>query len=144
MNKSNNPKVSIMKNFIFISMFMLPFFVSAQAHLGVSISEIKAMHPENTWKTSYANDGTKYISTDMPLGYFAYFIDNSKGLTNLCMQIPFNMVCLNTQIEIYNKKYVITSKTSWNAYLEGGTIMKISLDYNEDDETYCFYYSSAN
>jgi hypothetical protein len=37
------------------------------------------------------------------------------------------MTALNAQVEIYTKKYVIVSETSWKAYLEGGGIMEIDL-----------------
>lgn len=142
MNTLLNPKFTVMKKLIIILVFLLPFSGYTQAHLGATIYEIKAMHPDNSWEVNYADDGTKYISTDMTLGYFAYFLDK-EGLTSFCIQIPFNLVCLNTQIEIYNKKYVITSKTSWTAYLEGGGIMNISLDYNDEKDFYCFYYTSS-
>ena len=144
MNKFYNLKVNIMKKFIFVLMAIFPFLVSAQAHLGASISEIKSYHPDQTWEVSYTTDGIKYISTAMSLGIFGYYIDNSTGLSYFCVQIPNNMVALNAQVEIYNKKYVITSKTTWSAYLEGGGIMNISLKYNDESKMYMFYYVSAD
>ena len=59
----------------------------------------------------------------------------------MCVQIPDNLQALNTQVEIYNKKYVIISEKSWKAYLDGGETMKIDLKYNEEYETYLFYYT---
>ena len=78
----------------------------------------------------------------MILGTFYYYFDNETGLTNFCMQITKDMPSLNAQVEIYNKKYVITLETSWKAYLEGGGIMKINLKYSKEYKIYVFYYSS--
>lgn len=41
------------------------------------------------------------------------------------MQIPFNNATMNRLIEAYNQKNVITSDTSWTAYLDEGEIMYI-------------------
>jgi hypothetical protein len=46
-------------------------------------------------------------------------------------------------VEIYNKKYVIISENSWKAYLEGGGMLKINLEYNEKQKIYIFYYSNG-
>jgi len=51
------------------------------------------------------------------------------------------MTALNAQVEVYNKKYVIVSETSWKAYLEGGGIMKINLTFDEKNKLYIFYYT---
>ena len=58
------------------------------------------------------------------------------------MQIPNDLTSLNAQFDVYNKKYVITSETSWKAYLEGGGIMKINLQYNKEYDIYVFYYTN--
>jgi len=52
------------------------------------------------------------------------------------------MTALNAQVEIYNKKYVIISETSWKAYLEGGGLMKINLTYDKDYKIYVFSYTN--
>jgi hypothetical protein len=125
--------------FIIVILFSLK--ITAQAHLGASLADIKEIHPYNTFTTSYTDDGTKYVTTEMPLGVFAYYFDEN-GLSNMCVQIPSSMVNLNTQVEIYNKKYVITSKTSWTAYLEGGGMMYIKLVYSDENKLYSFIYTS--
>jgi hypothetical protein len=51
------------------------------------------------------------------------------------------MTALNAQVENYNKKYVIVSETSWKAYLDGGSIMRINLVYDEENKTYFFTYN---
>lgn len=101
-----------MKKIIFALILMLPLIGNAQAHLGSTLTDIKALHPDKVFKVDYTNDGTKYAYTDMPLGTFFYYFDSETGLTNLCLQIPDDMTALNTQVEIYNKKYVIVSETS--------------------------------
>ena len=78
----------------------------------------------------------------MSLGTFIYYFDNETGLTSFCIQIPKDLVSLKAQVEIYNKKYVIISETSWKAYLEGGGLMKINLKYDEDSKSYYFTYSN--
>jgi len=50
---------------------------------------------------------------------------------------------MNGQVEMYNKKYVITSDTSWTAYLEDGGIIHISLLYDSENKISFFSYSSS-
>ena len=133
-----------MKNLIFTFIILLPLFSKAQAHLGSTAGQIKTMHSDNVFYTSYTKEGAKYIYTSMPLGTFFYYLSTETGLSNVCVQIPENMVALNAQVEIYNKKYVILSDTSWKAYLEDGGVMKINLNYNEKLELYIFYYTNSS
>lgn len=121
----------------------LSFLCSAQAHLGSTEAEIKALHPDNTWTVDFANDGTKYISSEMALGTFVYYFDEETGVSEYCIQLPSSMTNLNTQVQIYNEKYVITSTTSWTAYLEGGAIMYIRLYYDNAYQLYAFQYLSV-
>lgn len=134
-----------MKKFILllilsVGILALPQKTFSQAHLGSSLETIKKMHPDNTFKPNFTTAGVKYVTTDMNLGLFAYYF-NSKGLTDMCVQIPYDMKCLNAQVEIYNKKYVIVNEKSWKAYLDGGYIMKIELEYDSDNEVYSFVYT---
>lgn len=131
-----------MKHLIVALILSIPFLSNAQAHLGSTLSEIKAMHTDKIFTTDYTNDGTKYASVEMPLGTFIYYFDGETGLSNLCIQIPNDMKALNTQVEIYNRKYVIVSETSWKAYLEGGGLLKIDLEYKEAQKLYVFYYTN--
>lgn len=134
-----------MKNFLIILISittLFPFIAKSQANLGATLSEIKAYHPDKTFTTDITKDGTKYAYTEMPLGLFYYYFDNTTDLSYLCVQLPFDMKSLNTQVEIYNKKYVIISENSWKAYLEGGGMLKINLEYNEKQKIYIFYYSN--
>ncbi len=130
-----------MKKIVFLIILIIPFLGKTQAHLGSSLSDLKAMYPGEAFKIEYADDGTKYTSADQLLGTFVYYFDKETNLTFLCVQIPNDLEALNTQIEIYNKKYVIISDSSWKAYLNGGGTMKINLTYDEDFETYMFYYT---
>jgi predicted PolB exonuclease-like 3'-5' exonuclease len=130
-----------MKKIVFLIILIIPFLGKTQAHLGSSLSDLKAMYPGEAFKIEYADDGTKYTSADQLLGTFIYYFDKETNLTFLCVQIPNDLEALNAQIEIYNKKYVIISDTSWKAYLNGGGTMKINLTYEEEFETYMFYYT---
>jgi hypothetical protein len=130
-----------MKKVIFAVLFILPILVSAQAHLGSTLAEIKESHPDNVFTIDYTNQGQKYAQSEMYYGTFVYYFDNETGLSSFCIQIPKSMEALNAQVEVYNKKYVIVSETSWKAYLEGGTIMKINLSYDEEYKLYSFRYS---
>ncbi len=130
-----------MKKAILSLIFALPLICNAQAYLGSTASEIKANQPDRVFKTDYAKDGTKYMYTEMTLGTFYYYFDIATGLSNMCMQIPNDLTALNTQVEVYNKKYVIKSETAWKAYLEGGAIINIKLKYDEDTKLYVFYYT---
>lgn len=131
-----------MKKLIFTFIVMLPLFVKAQAHLGSTLADIKAKHPDKEFIIEYSDDGTKYAYASMYYGTFIYYFDKETGLSNLCLQIPDDMTALNAQVEVYNKKYVIVSETSWKAYLDGGGIMKIELIYEEDMESYVFIYTN--
>jgi len=115
--------------------------IEAQAHLGESFSGLESRYPDLTFEVETTNDGTIYTTAQQLFGTFIYYFDGETGLTNLCVQIPDDLQALNAQVEIYNKKYVIISETSWKAYLDGGSTMEINLIYNEEYETYIFYYT---
>ncbi|QQS51126.1 MAG: hypothetical protein IPM71_16470 [Bacteroidota bacterium] len=131
-----------MKKLIFALIMMLPLLGKAQAHLGSTLVDIKALHPDKEFTVKYTDDGQKYAFADMVYGTFFYYFDKETGLSNVCYQVPFNMNTLNGQVEAYNKKYVIVSETSWKAYLEGGGLMKINLTYVEDLKNYIFSYTN--
>lgn len=119
-----------MKNTILLFLLLFSCVVGKpQANLGSTISEIKALHPDNSFKMDYANDGRQFISTDMTLGTFYYYINSKSRLCDMCLQIPNTLTDVNTQVQIYNRNYVITSDTTWKAYLDGGSIMYIKLRY---------------
>ncbi len=131
-----------MKKLIFALILMLPLLGIAQAHLGSTLTDIKASHPDKEFTVNYTEEGQKYAYADMAYGTFYYYFDKVSGLSNFCMQIPFNMTTLNGQVEAYNRKYVIVSETYWKAYLEGGGLMKIELQYNKEYDLYVFYYTN--
>lgn len=120
---------------------MLPTLGFAQAHLGSTLTDIKAQHPDKVFTVKFTDDGRKYAFASMYFGTFYYYFDKETGLSNFCMQVPDNMNALNAQVEAYNKKYVIVSETSWKAYLEGGGLMKIKLEYDKEYDLYVFYYT---
>ena len=130
-----------MKKLLLIFVLALSFFSNAQAHLGESFAGLKSKYPDTYFKIETTSDGTKYTTADHQLGTFVYYFNGETGLTELCVQIPNDLQALNTQVEIYNKKYVILTESSWKAYLDGGNTMNISLIYNEEYETYIFYYT---
>jgi hypothetical protein len=130
-----------MKILYFFILILLPLMSKAQAHLGESFSGLESRYPDLTFEVETTNDGTIYTTAQQLFGTFIYYFDGETGLTNLCVQIPDDLQALNAQVEIYNKKYVIISETSWKAYLDGGSTMEINLIYNEEYETYIFYYT---
>ena len=131
-----------MKNLIFALILMFPLIGNAQAHLGSTEKEIRNLYPDKIFEVGYTDDGQKYISAFMIYGTFVYYFDKESGHSNLCIQVIDNMIYLNGQVEIYNKKYVIVSDTEWKAYLEGGGLLKIKLEYNAENKIYVFYYTS--
>jgi hypothetical protein len=134
-----------MKNFLIILIAittLFPFIAKSQANLGTTLSEIKADNPGKTFTTDVTKEGTKYAYADMQLGVFYYYFDNTTNLSYLCLQVPYNLKSLNTQVELYNKNYVTISENSWKAYLEGGGTLKINLEYHEKQKIYIFYYSN--
>lgn len=126
-----------------VAIALLPLLSHAQAHLDASEAAIREQHPNNLFKSDYANDGNKYIYTKFDYGLFVYYLD-STGISYRCVQVPYNAACINAQAEIYNKKYTRNSDTSWTAYLEDGGILHIRLDYREDYKTSIFVYTSGN
>ncbi|MBL0202183.1 MAG: hypothetical protein IPP81_19105 [Chitinophagaceae bacterium] len=132
-----------MRTLIIILCIFFVVTVKGQAHLGSTEYEIKAFHPENKWTTGYTNSGGKFISSDMIYGTFTYYFDTETKLSDYNIQIPFNLTTLNGQVEAYNKKYVITSETSWTAYLENGGMIYIKLIYNEELKIRYFSYRST-
>lgn len=130
-----------MKVMAFTICLLIASAVNGQAHLGASELDIRREHPNNKWKTDFTNKGVKYISSDMIYGNFVYYFDKETGLSDLNIQIPFSQASMNGQVEAYNKKYVITSDTSWTAYLEDGGIIYIKLVYNEELKIRYFTYS---
>ena len=130
-----------MKKLLYFLIVFLPIMNFAQAHLGTSEKEIRNLHSDKKFEIGYNNSGEKYISTFMYYGTFIYYFDKETGLSNYCVQIVNEMTYLNGQVEAYNKKYVIVSDTEWKAYLEGGSILKIKLSYNEEYKFYVFNYS---
>ncbi len=118
--------------------------VQSQAHLGLTEYQIRNKYPEKKWSVNYTSTSRiKYISADMVYGNFAYYFDNETKLSYFCVQIPFNLATMNGQIEAYNKKYVITSATSWTAYLDEGGIMYIDLVYDRENKQSYFTYSDT-
>jgi hypothetical protein len=132
-----------MKKVVIILYVFFSITAKGQAHLGSTESSIKELHPENKWKTGYTDKGRKYISSDMIYGNFTYYFDKETGLSDYNIQIPFNLVTMNGQVEAYNKKYVITSDTSWTAYLEDGGMIYIRLIYSNENKIRYFTYSST-
>lgn len=134
-----------MKYLLFFSILIFcKVQAQAQAHLGMSENEIKNSHKQNSWKTDYTNTGVKYLQSEFTLGTFVYYINKDSKVSDLCLQIPFNNLAMNAQIEAYNKKYVITSDISWTAYLDEGGIMYIKLKYDTEKKISYFVYSDSN
>ena len=129
-----------MRTFYVLLMALLPLVGNGQAYLGSTFSEIKANHPEISFKEDVTDSGIKIISASMPYGTFFYYFEKASGLSTVCLQIPYDMKSQNSQIEIYNKEYVIVSESSWKADLEGGAIMMIELLYDEKSKSYFFRY----
>ena len=54
-----------MKKVIFALIVMLPLLGKAQAHLGSTLADIKAMHPDKVFKIDYTKTGQKYAQAEM-------------------------------------------------------------------------------
>lgn len=122
---------------------MMPLFCMSQAHLGSTESEIESEHSDKIFNTGHTSSGKKYIYTDFDYGTIFYYINDTTHVSDLCIQRPKDMAAVNTLVQLYNNKYVITSRVTWTAYLEGGGIMYITLKYIDDDKIYVFGYSSS-
>ena len=138
-----NSQFNRMKKIAIILCAFFTITAKGQVHLEVTESSIRELHPDKKWTTSYTDKGVKYISSDMTYGSFTYYFDKESGLSDFNIQIPFNLVTMNGQVEAYNKKYVITSDTSWTAYLENGGMIYMKLIYSEENKLRYFTYSST-
>ena len=126
---------------LIIAFLVLNIKAYSQACLGYHEDYIRAKYPYNVWYSGYINDGSRYISSVMTFGTFYYFFNSNTGECYLCTQVPFNQNTLNTIVQDYNNTYVITSDTSWSAYLDNGVIMYIKLIWVEADQKSVFYYT---
>lgn len=131
-----------LKKLLVLLVVLFPFIIKAQANLGYSVSEIEALHPDNLFKLDYTTEGKQYIYSDYTLGTFYYYINPETKVSDMCLQIPNNITDLNTQVQIYNRNYVVTSDTTWKAYIEKGAIMYIKLKYSAKYETSSFVYTN--
>lgn len=122
-----------------IAALLFPVLCKSQAHIGSTEYEIRSMHTEVEFTRNWTKEGTKYLMGKMYYGTFIYYFDKN-GYTDFNIQIPTTIQDANSVVELYNKKYVITSKTSWTAYLEGGGIMKIDMVFDDGLNTYVFKY----
>jgi len=128
----------IIKNILFFLFMFSVLNATAQAHLGSTEQEIRNLHPQNKWKVGYVNNGQRYISSN-----FVYYFTSATNITDYNIQVPFSLANLNGQVEAYNNKYVITSETSWTAYLEDGGMIYIKLLYDEKNKIRYFSYAST-
>ncbi len=128
---------------LLLIILLIPAKLHAQAHLGITEAEIINLHQDKTFQSAYTDSGQRYIYTTMQYGIFYYYFDASTQLSVYCMQVPGTMEDLNSQVAIYNQKYVATSKNSWTAYLDGGGVIYITLKYADNIKGYYFYYSQA-
>ena len=131
-----------MRGLMFLFIVFSPILSNAQAYLGLTEKEIRNLHSDKTFEEGYTDDGEKYISAFMNYGDFFYYFDKKTKLSIFCVQVIYEIPYLNAQVEAYNKKYVIVSDTKWKAYLEGGLIMKINLNYDEEYKLYVFSYTN--
>lgn len=128
-----------MKKLLFV--LLIPFVMNGQARLGRTEYEIRADFPDRTIKRDWTKDGLKYLMVRLDYGVFIYYFD-ANGYTDFNIYVPETLGYANAQAEIYNKKYVITSNTSWTAYLTDGGIMKIYMIYDDQLQKYIFKYEN--
>ena len=131
-----------MKKILMCLCVLISIYAKGQANIGETEYGIRQYFSDKKWSTGYTDEGVKYISSDMTYGNFSYYFDKESGLSYLNIQIPFSILTTNGQVEAYNKKYVITSATSWTAYLEDGGMIYIRLLYSEKNKLRYFTYSN--
>lgn len=131
-----------MKKLILFIALLLPLFVNAQAHLGSTLSDLKAYHSDKEFRIRYSEDRTKYAYSNMHYGTYYYYFDDATGYSNICMQVPVDDNALKAQIETYNKKYVKVTENKWQANLEDGGKMLICLELDEEEGQPVFYYTN--
>ena len=129
-----------MKKICFLIIILVPLVVKSQALLGFSIEDIKANFSENSFEKIISDNGRLMYRTEFEHGDFIYVFDKETLLSNTCMLFPNNLANLNALVELYNKEYVVVSDSSWKAYLDNGTIMKVELIFDTKNKIYFFVY----
>ncbi len=127
------------KIFFTICFAVISILAFGQANFG-TLEEIKARHPNVTFKISHAENGIKYAFAKMEYETVSYYFDKETGLSYKCVLFPDNQGILNGLVEDYNKNYVIISETSWKVYQVNGIIVKINLHYDEQNKVSYFSY----
>lgn len=124
---------------IFILLAILPITLLAQVRLGFTETQIRAFFPDNIFVKNRLTDGTRYISTDMQYGNFAYYFGVS-NLSILNIQIPHSNRDLNTLVAMYNEKYVVINPKKWMGYLDNGEQIIIEMVYLQEKGITMFTY----
>jgi hypothetical protein len=132
------------KNLLALIISLQPLLSDAQIHLGLTIKEIKALHPKNVFK-EFNGKESKEISSFMTYGTFYYIFDDlNNSKSTACTQTISNINLLNAQVKDYNKRYIIVSDNEWKAYTENGKKIEITLEYQEKYKIYVFQYFDAS
>lgn len=109
------------------------FQLLGQARLGSKASDIRKefSDPKYNLKSEY-KDGTLFIQINIEeLDMDVVYLCGSDEICNATAIIPKTQRALNTLVELYNKEYVIISKTEWKMYSKNG-ISKVKLYFVDD------------
>ena len=126
-----------MKKIILTIMFAITScIVFGQARLGYSAADINSEFSDISYnlKNGYDKNGDYYIFIKLERASVLYNFDSNKVCTSSII-VPENDSALNFFVEMYNKKYVIISPTSWKMYSSQG-ISDIELIYPEKGLTF--------
>lgn len=128
-----------MKKLILILTILISFMSNSQSRLGYSYTEVKnEFSDQYTFTTGYRDELGKFLEFEIPGGMVTYYF-NDESVCYFVTLVPESKGDLHFFIEEYNKKYVITSRTSWLIYTDGYEV-KINLEYLKNG-IYVFYYS---
>lgn len=126
---------------LIVLLLMLPLLGRAQAHIGLTDSQIRAEHSSITFTQGSTEEGVPFIISDLELGEFYYYFDIN-GYCDFVIQVPYTMKSVNGITELYNKKYVIINDREWKAYLDDGSIIYVLLQYNVNLKSWIFAYNN--
>lgn len=109
------------------------FQLLGQARLGSKASDIRKefSDPKYNLKSEY-KDGTLFIQIDIEeLDVKALFLCGTNEICKATAIFPNNQKALNDLVELYNKAFVVISKTEWRMYTKNG-IANVKLYFVDD------------
>ena len=122
-----------MKKLLIVLLIMFAFFANSQVRLGYTSYEIKKEYSAlgYTVNSGYGDDGYLFYSINFS-DVVCFYSFGKDDICTMCIILPKTSERVNGLSEKYNSKYTIISDSHWKAYMEGGSIADITLQYTKE------------